>query len=340
VTERISVLALDVVAGSLADLQAQGISSDPAQLVLREREAWVGQLEERRRANVTIRAYRGAIEDLLAWAQRRQCTAGLFEEQAILDYLEDYQQRCQPARVTFLHRFVILRTFMQWVSRRHGTPDPFLALKPPRTQRGRNWLTRDEFLQILKGAEHPARNLAGIVERDRLVLLAIIMAGLGRYELMAARWADINLNTRPATLEIHAGPGRRPRTQPLPVQLRAELQRWHELREHSSTGHVFCGLKGGRLQTDTLEQIIARAASRGGLEKNVSAGMLRQTGAVWLRERGAAAWLTAEYLAHTDSPTTRYGHKPEDMRAALQGLADYITKKPTTRHRTSPPASK
>ncbi len=193
---------------------------------------------------------------------------------------------------------------------------------------------------MLKAAEHPTRNLAGLVERDRLVLLAIVMAGLGRYELMAARWADINLNTRPATLQIHAGPGRAPRTQPLPAQLRAELQRWHELRQPHNTGHVFCGLKGGRLQTDTLEQIIARAASRGGLEKNVSAAMLRQTGAVWLRERGAAAWLTSEYLAHTDSPTTRYGHRSEDMRVALQGLADYITKKPTTRRRERPPASK
>ncbi len=225
--------ALDVVVESLADLHAQGISSDPAQLILRDREALVSELEERQRANVTIRAYRCAIEDLLAWAHRRQRTADLFEEHAIIDYLEDYQQRCQPARATYLHRFVILRSFMGWVSRRHGTPDPFLALKPPRARRERNWLTRDEFLQILKGAEHPARDLAGIAERDRLVLLAIVMAGLGRYELMAARWADINLNTQPATLQIHAGPGRAPRTQPLPVQLRAELQRWHELRRLS-----------------------------------------------------------------------------------------------------------
>ncbi len=239
-----------------------------------------------------------------------------------------------PARATYLHRFVILRTFMQWVSRQHGTPDPFLTLKPPRQQTARNWLTRDEFLQILKAAEHPPRKLAGLVERDRLVLLAIVMAGLGRYELMAARWANIDLDTRPATLEIHAGLGRTPRTQPLPVQLCAELQRWRELRQPSSVGHVFCGLKGGRLQTYTLEQIITRATSRAGLEKNVSAGMLRQTGATWLRQGGAATWLTAEYLGHTDSPTTRYGHKPEDLRAALQKIADYITNnQPITVHR-------
>lgn len=51
----------------------------------------------------------------------------------IVDYLSSYQQMARPAPATYYRRFLLLRRFLRWVSRRDGAPDPFLDLEgPPR----------------------------------------------------------------------------------------------------------------------------------------------------------------------------------------------------------------
>jgi hypothetical protein len=46
-------------------------------------------------------AYRNAIDDLLVWAERDRRASELFEDQAIVDYLDDYQRRFAPAPATY-----------------------------------------------------------------------------------------------------------------------------------------------------------------------------------------------------------------------------------------------
>jgi integrase/recombinase XerC len=116
----------------------------------------------------------------------------------------------------------------------------------------------------------------------------------------------------------------RPRRQPLPAQLAAELTSWLAIRQPALEAPVFCGLAGGPLQLAALAQIISRAALRGGLQKHVTAHTLRHTSATWLRQAGADARLVAEYLGHADLTTvTRYAHvASEEMHDAAQTLAD------------------
>jgi integrase/recombinase XerC len=318
--------ALELLAGSLMELGVRAAPSAHAvRLVARDREAWLRRLASAQRSESTIGAYRIAIDDLLAWAQRENRAGDLFEEQAIVDYLADYRERRRPAPATYYRRFVLLRRFMQWLSRRQGTPDPFLELDaPPKPQQERDWLTREEFARMLAAAECPARRIPGLAVRDRLVLTALVYTGLRRSELIAVRWGDMDLDGERPSLLVRSGKGGRPRRQPIPLQLVAELHRHRREREPSPSDPVFCGLRGGPLQPTALARVVSRCATRAELTKHVTAHTLRHTAATWLRQATGDARLVAEYLGHADlSTVSRYAHvATEEMHAAVQALAD------------------
>ena len=318
--------ALEVLAGALVEL---GVRAAPAarsaQLIARDRDAWLRRLQSAGRSQSTLSAYRIAIDDLLAWAEHEQRTGDLFDEQAMVDYLDDYRRRRDPAPATYYRRFVLLRRFMQWLSRRQGTPDPFLELEAPsKPQQERDWLTHDEFAAMLAAAERPQRRRPGLVQRDRLVLMALVLTGLRRAELMAVQWRDVSLEGDRPSLLVRRGKGGKPRRQPLPSQLVAELERWRSERRPSPADPVFCGLAGRRLQANVLTDVIRRAAKRAELSKHVTAHTLRHTAATWLRQATGDTRLVAEYLGHADlSTVSRYAHvADEEMHAAVQILAD------------------
>lgn len=177
-----------------------------------------------------------------------------------------------------------------------------------------------EFVELLAGAECSASN---VPERDRLVLMALVLTGMSRSELLAVRWADVSLTGQRPSLLVCRGKGGTRRRQPLPSQLSAELRGWHALRHPSPEQHVVSGVAGGPMRAKAIESIIARAAG-GVLEVQVTAEVLRYTGAEWLRQAGARPWLIAEYLGQAASPISRYADiASEDMRVAVQSLADY-----------------
>ncbi len=199
-----------------------------------------------------------------------------------------------------------------------------LTAREPRTPYERDWLTRVEFAELLEGAECPFRDRPGMIERDRLVLMALLLSGMRPSELIAMRWGDLDLNRRRPSLLISRVKGDGRRSQPLPRQLSRELHGWRELRRCAPSETVFCGLTGARLRTSRLEQIIGRAAHRVDLDKRVSAHILRNTAVAWLEQGGASPSLIAAYLGEADSPTDQYADgESEDVRAAVQSLADH-----------------
>ncbi|MGH3048786.1 MAG: tyrosine-type recombinase/integrase [Gaiellaceae bacterium] len=282
---------------------------------------------QQRRSESALRAYRNAIDDLLGWAELSGRGAELFEERAIVDHLDDYRQRVAPAAATYHRRFLILRRFMRWLSHREGVPDPFLDLEAPRKPRQESeWLTPAEFRRMLAAAGRPLRRHTGIVERDRLVLLALVTTGLRRSELINLDWRDLSLDGPQPSLLVRHGKGDKPRRQPLAPQLAEELRQLQLEVHPAGADPVFCGLAGGRLQPKVLAAIIKRAAERAGLEKHVTAHTLRHTAATWLRQETGDTRLVAEYLGHADlSTVSRYAHVAErelhEATAALGRLA-------------------
>lgn len=324
--------ALEVIAGSLVELGVRAVpASRSVRLIARDRDAWIRRLQSAQRGQSTINAYRIAIDHLLAWAEHEQRAGDLFDEQTIVDYLAEYRRARKPAPATYYRRFVLLRRFMAWLARRHGTPDPFLELAaPPKPCQERDWLTREEFARLLAAAAQPRRRRPGIVRRDRLVLIALVLTGLRRAELIDVRWSDLDLDSAEPSMLVQHGKGGKPRRQPLPSQLVAELMHWREERKPTAQQHVFCGLAGGRLQPNVLADIIRRCSARAGLEKHVTAHTLRHTAATWLRQATGDTRLVAEYLGHSDlSTVSRYAHvAAAEMHAAVQSLSDGLYGKP------------
>ena len=305
-----------IIAGSLAEFGVV-IPRPPrpaALLVERGRDEWLRRLRSGGRSESALRAYRAAIDDLLAWAERSGRGPELFEERAIVDYLDDYRRRVAPAAATYHRRFLIMRRFMRWVSRRDGAPDPFLDLDaPPKPRQESDWLTPDEFQRMLTAAGHPRRRHAGIVERDQLVLLALVTTGLRRSELIALDWRDLDLDGPRPSLLVRRGKGGKPRRQPLAPQVADGLRQLREQKGPQSNDPVFCGLAGGRLQPKVLAAIIRRAVEGARIEKKVTAHTLRHTAASWVRQATGDARLVAEYLGHADLTTvSRYAHVAED----------------------------
>jgi site-specific recombinase XerD len=304
-----------VLASAMADL---GVAPPPprpsADLVARGRDDWLRRLRSGGRSESALRAYRNAIDDLLMWAQREGRAGVLFEERAIVDYLDDYRRRLAPAPATYHRRFLVLRRFMRWVSRREGVPDPFLDLDaPPKPRQESDWLTPEEFQRMLAAAGQPRRRHTGIVQRDQLVLLALVTTGLRRSELLALDWRDLALDGPQPSLLVRRGKGGKPRRQPLAPGLADELRHLRDEREAAAADPVFCGLAGRRLQPKVLASIIKRAAERAGIEKKVTAHTLRHTAASWLRHATGDTRLVAEYLGHADlSTVSRYAHIAED----------------------------
>jgi integrase/recombinase XerC len=328
---------VELLARSLIELGARmAPGAHPACSLPRDRDAWLRRLQSARRSASTVSAYRIAIDDLLSWAARQGRAEELFDEQAIVEYLEDYRRRGDPAPATYHRRFLLLRRFMRWVSARNGVADPFLELDAPaKPQQEGDWLTRSEFAQLLAAAEHPKRGRPGLVERDQLVLLTLATTGLRRSELIGLEWRDVSLEPPYPSLLVRYAKGGKPRRQPLPSQLAARLERLRAQRGASQSDPVFCGLGGARLQPTILAGIIARAASAAGLEKHVTAHTLRHTAATWLRQATGDTRLVAEYLGHADlSTVSRYAHVPDgELHDAAQLLADGVQ----TRRPSSPP---
>ena len=272
------------------------------------RDDWLRRLEAQQKSESALVAYRVAIDDLLEWSETHH--RSVFEEATIVDYLDSYRALARPAPASYYRRFLLLRRFLRWVSRRNGVPDPFFDLEPPpKPRQERDWLTREEFQRLLDAAGKPERNRPGLAERDRLVLLALVTTGLRRSELCALEWRDLELDGRKKSLLVRHGEGDKSRSQPIPARLARELRKLRDARQPKPIDPVFCGLNGGRLQETILADIIRRTAARAGIEKHVTVHTLRHTAATWLRQERGDTRLVAEYLGHSDlSTVSRYAH--------------------------------
>ena len=172
------------VIASLTDLAYSPGSQPPsAALLVRGRDEWLRRVRSAGRSESALRAYRIAIDDLCAWAQRTGRFEELFQETAIVDYLDDYRTRRSPAAATYHRRFLLLRRFLRWLSHREGVPDPFAELEaPPKPRHQGDWLTTEEFAALLKAADRPSARWPAAAARDRLVLIAFVTTGLRRSE--------------------------------------------------------------------------------------------------------------------------------------------------------------
>ncbi|MHB1928247.1 MAG: tyrosine-type recombinase/integrase [Acidimicrobiales bacterium] len=174
--------------------------------------------------------------------------------------------------------------------------------------------------RVLGPAEVDAFVAALRTRRDRAMVLAMLLAGLRRCEVLGLRLCDINPGER--RLFVADGKGGVQRYVPVSPRFIAELGEYltTERPAEAVTEQVFVVLKGPRrgepLSAAGLDQIVKAARSRAGLER-LTCHQLRHTCLTRLREAGMALEALQAQAGHRSLEATRiYLHLSNEWLAA------------------------
>jgi site-specific recombinase XerD len=173
--------------------------------------------------------------------------------------------------------------------------------------------------RILSPAEADRLVAALRTHRDRAMVLAMLLAGLRRCEVLGLRFADVQLADR--RLAVVEGKGGHHRVVPAADRFFAELGNYlhGERPAAAATDRVFTVLKGPRrglpLSAEGLDEILDGARGRAGLE-HATCHELRHTCLTRLREAGMALEAVQAQAGHLSIESTRvYLHLTNDWLA-------------------------
>jgi integrase/recombinase XerD len=173
--------------------------------------------------------------------------------------------------------------------------------------------------KILAPAEATALLSALRIHRDRAMVLAMLLGGLRRCEVLGLRLADVRVGDR--SLFIAEGKGGHQRVVPVANPFFAAVGDYlHEERPPgTSTDRVFAVLKGPRrgqpLSAEGIDEILTGARRRAGLAHG-TCHQLRHTCLTRLREAGMALEAVQAQAGHRSIESTRiYLHLTNDWLA-------------------------
>jgi integrase/recombinase XerC len=288
-------------------------------------EAYIAHVRDVRRLSpATARAYRS---DLTALAD----SIGDAEIADVdLEHLRDWLWRSVQngaARSTIARRTATLRGFFSWALDAGLVPgDPSLRLVAPK--RGRT-LPRIASPEALSGCfdELAARAATGDARelRDHAVLELLYGAGIRVSELCGL---DIDSVDRGRATVRVVGKGSKERVVPFGAPaaraLDAYLVRGRpalSARGQSATPALFLGMRGGRLGSRTVYDLVARTIGQA-VGASVGPHTLRHSAATHLLDGGADLRTVQEYLGHASLGTTQiYTHVSSERLAATYRIA-------------------
>ena len=173
--------------------------------------------------------------------------------------------------------------------------------------------------KILAPAEVDRLLAALRTDRDKSMVLAMVLAGLRRCEVLGLRMADVRVGDR--RLFVAEGKGGHQRVVPVAGRFLQALGDYlHDERPAAApTDRLFVVLKGPRrglpLSAEGLDEILAGARTRAGLE-HATCHELRHTCLTRLREAGMALEAVQAQAGHRSIESTRtYLHLTNDWLA-------------------------
>jgi integrase len=196
---------------------------------------------------------------------------------------------------------------------RYATENPMRFVKFFREKASRvRYLTRDEFNQLLGHCP----------EALRPVIIVAVHTGMRQGELLALRWADVDLENGFAS--INDPKNGTPRKVPLNHTARELLIRLHEVAKRE---RVFCEANGEPYASRTVQWQFHRALEAAKIE-SFRFHDLRHTCASWLAMASVPLLAIQQILGHKDiRMTLRYAHLSPDQRVeAVKMLDDFVSK--------------
>jgi len=189
-------------------------------------------------------------------------------------------------------------------------PRGLASRRPGRRGRGGVRLVRTPrtLPRVLSPAEVDALLGALRTHRDRAMVLAMLLGGLRRCEVLGLRLGDVNVGER--RVHIRCGKGGRERIVPISSRFFVALGEYLELERSADAAREACFvvLKGPRrglpLSAAGLDEVLAGARARAGLER-CTCHQLRHTCLTRLREQGMALEAVQAQAGHASIESTR-----------------------------------
>jgi integrase/recombinase XerD len=154
-------------------------------------------------------------------------------------------------------------------------------------------------------------------ERNK-VLLRLLYASAGRVsEICALKWRDVQPNGKTGQVTLF-GKGEKTRAVKLSAETWKALNAMRNNNEHvGADDPLFRSRKGGHLDPSQAWRIVRAAATRAGIEGDVSPHWFRHSHASHALDRGATIALVRDTLGHSSlAVTSMYVHaKPEESSA-------------------------
>ena len=199
--------------------------------------------------------------------------------------------------------------------------------------------------RVLSPAEVDALMGALLTHRDRAMVLAMLLGGLRRCEVLGLRLEDVRAGER--RLFIAEGKGGHQRIVPVATRFFTALGEYLDRERPTGGGsdRVFLVLRGPTrsqpLSAAGLDQVLTGARDRAGLER-ATCHQLRHTCLTRLREAGMALEAVQAQAGHRSIESTRLylhlanGWLAEEYLRALAGLDESSDETPETDERTTP----
>lgn len=172
-------------------------------------------------------------------------------------------------------------------------------------------LTREEVKKLVTATKNT---------KHRLILMFLYSSGLRLSELTNLKVGDLELDERMGW--VRGGKGARDRLFIISKRLAEELKKHVEGKKVDD--YVFLG-RGGKLSNRAVQKIVKMAAKRAGIEKRVSAHVLRHSFATHLLESGEDIRRIQELLGHANLSTTQiYTHLTREELKKVKSPLDYL----------------
>jgi len=210
-------------------------------------------------------------------------------------------------RATVQRRLFAIKAFFRWRETMAGAASPARALRSPRTQRRLPGILSEDDVRRLIEADAEEPSPAAL--RDRAILETLYSSGLRVSELVGLNWRDIDDDV--GMVLVRSGKGNKDRMVPIGEPALDALKAWRRAMPVAweLDGPVITNLRGGRLTTRAVENILAQRIVAAGLGASITPHGLRHCFATHMLNSGADLRSIQEMLGHASLATTqRYTH--------------------------------
>jgi integrase/recombinase XerC len=225
------------------------------------------------------------------------------------DHIRGYLafQMKSAKRATVQRRLSAIKAFFRYREIRGYATNPARELRSPRSERRLpSVLSQDDVVRLVE-AETEITGPASL--RDRAIIETLYSSGLRVSELVGLNWHD--LDEELGMVMVRSGKGNKDRLVPIGEPALEALGAWRRAMPIAweADGPIITNLRGGRLTTRSVENIVARRIDSAGVRTRITPHGLRHCFATHLLEGGADLRAVQEMLGHSDISTTQiYTH--------------------------------